>query len=299
MDESLSEHKTHDSCELSGARGSRFRATVLLTILYSVVGGTVLGFVITHVPSLELRLGLSALLGMLLGVVLSGTGKSMHCRSPRAMQILAVIGALLCIQSAYSTYVWNVFGATASGSPLGIFDVLLKPHVVWEILNSVAQSGMMLSNGRPMGASQVWFLWLVQAGAMAIPLYVVVVRACGKLSYCEPCKEWLSKDRKYIFLETPIDKSVEDALTRGELGALLTLKVLKEPEFPYIRLEYAVCTSCNARGIYQIFMMRNDTGSVHEWILTPTLSMRSSEKPALAKLIVTQQDLLNADVVIG
>jgi len=280
-----------ESCALSGARGSRFRATVLLTLLYSIVAGTLLGFVMTHVAWMMLRLALCSGIGMLLGTILAKTGQSMHCRSLLAMKMLAVMGSLVCIQAAFSTYVWNLFGFTPSGVPLTFFDVFIKPHVVWQVLDSVASSGVITTNGRPMSAPQVWLYWIIEVGATAVTAYIVLKRDYAKLSYCEPCKEWLSGKRQYIFLETPTDKSVQDSIERGDLPALLNLKVLAEPEFPYLRLEYSVCHSCNGRGVYQIFMMRNDSNAANEWVLTPTLSMKIADRPVLAKLIVAQQDL--------
>jgi len=293
MDTNTVDTQYNESCELSGERGTRFRATVLMTVLYSVAAGILLGFAITYVGWLQLRLVLCSTIGMLLAIVLSKTGQAMHCRNAFAMKVLGVVGALFCIQSAFSVYVWIGVGTTATGAPLKLFDVLFTPYVVWQVLDSIAQSGQVTSNGRSIGALQVWLYWIIEVGAMTVTLFILLTRNYAKLSYCEPCKVWLSQKREQIFLEPPTDKSVEQAVECGDLTALLNLKILKEPEFPYLRLNYTVCPSCNGRGVYQISMLRNDSSAIHEFALTPTLSMRNSEKHALAKLIVAKQELLN------
>jgi len=222
----------------SGVIGLRGWATMITAgALGTIVLGGIYGYAILYVPSVYLRIIITAFLGGLTGALVVFSGEFGNIRNKWACRVYGLVFGLFAVYFGWISWIF----AYSNQETLA-----LMPAEILDILQYLSKQGIWSLHGMTPRGIELYIVWGIEA-AMIAGLSLFVAWAFSESDpFCEPCNAWATGIH-VVTSQEPINDPIElkKRLEQGNIAILNSLNRIDSESEPHTSIVIRHCNTCN------------------------------------------------------
>ena len=170
--------------------------------------------------------------------------KIVHLSKCRSKDHSLTYGIIMGVISIYLNWVFFSYSMlSGSGIDYTLFDLLINPGAILDVMQIVSNAGYEVRNLRINGGS-LEICWLIESGGILAVCAYGGRKGTHKKVFCEECNNWTDIYDIYSRRQCP-DSEELDKILWEDLSGLIALPVAT-PSDPYqLKVNLSICNECN------------------------------------------------------
>ena len=217
-----------------------------LALLAGIAAALVLAFVyayvLAYIPvvgyiTFILAGGFGALVGLACGKLL----EQGHVRNTPLSLLVTGVATVAAFYVSWVVWIHAIAGRADVEIPM--VELGTKPAILWEVVTAVNESGAWSLKGWTPTGTILWILWILEAGLIFVPAFLVAHHVVGRRAYCESCGKWCRDDIGAVQLEPAQPAELRQRLESNDFAALSALPNRQVTTAVWTRVDLHVCPS--------------------------------------------------------